>query len=560
MNPRYSTDHRNSLHLYQARDAVDLLWLFGLLVAALCLFGINLGGLPLRDWDEGTVAQVARDLWRSPFASASWLYPTQGGEPYLNKPPLMHWLIAIAYHLGGVNEWTTRLPGALSSAFSVPLLYSVGRELFARRTPAVFAALMYLTLLPVVRHGRLAMLDGAVLCFSLVMMLCLLRSRRDLRWTLGVGIGLGLICFVKGILGLLLGAIAVVFLGWDTPRLLKSPYLWWGVLLGSLPVWCWYGVQFWHYGESFVQHTVQTQSWNRVWSVVENNSGAPWYYLWEISKISWPWLVFWPTGCWYAWQNRNLSWAKFSLVWSGLYFCAISVMGTKLPWYSLPLYPPLALMGGMQLAQVWRSADLTGLPSETDFAYPQAWVRIFAVLSSLCWGGWGYFSWLGSASSSDLRWVLAAFAFTLTVTTVLIAFQDAQFIAVLIWGTYVSLLLLMQSEHWIWELAEAYPVKPIAAIVQKAVPIQQTVYTSFPDSRPSLDFYSDRRVLPATDPQLRGHWQQPKPPYLLLEGDALERLQLKPIKVLGRHASWLLVTRAPVQSSQKMKRGLVADP
>jgi len=28
-----------------------------------CYCSINLGGLPLRDWDEGTVAQVARDIY-----------------------------------------------------------------------------------------------------------------------------------------------------------------------------------------------------------------------------------------------------------------------------------------------------------------------------------------------------------------------------------------------------------------------------------------------------------------------------------------------------------------
>ncbi|NJL22484.1 MAG: phospholipid carrier-dependent glycosyltransferase, partial [Leptolyngbyaceae cyanobacterium SM1_3_5] len=107
--------------------------------------------LPLRDWDEGLVAQVAREIARS---TDSWLFPSIAGQPYLNKPPLVHVLIANAFHLGGVNEWTARLPGAILTAFSVPLLYGLGRELFHRRTPAAFAALVYLTWLPVVRQGR----------------------------------------------------------------------------------------------------------------------------------------------------------------------------------------------------------------------------------------------------------------------------------------------------------------------------------------------------------------------------------------------------------------------
>ncbi len=129
------------------------------------LFSINLGELPLRDWDEGTVAQVAREIWRAPAGSMRWLYPMLGGVPYHNKPPLMHLLIAWTYSLLGVNEWTTRLPGAMLTAISVPLLYCIGREIFRQRWAAIYSALIYLTMLPVVRHGRLAMLDGAVICF-----------------------------------------------------------------------------------------------------------------------------------------------------------------------------------------------------------------------------------------------------------------------------------------------------------------------------------------------------------------------------------------------------------
>jgi len=131
---------------------IDWTWIIVLLVAAVLLFTINLGGLPLRDWDEGTVAQVAKEILHAPAGSMSWLYPTLGGEPYHNKPPLMHLLIAGAYSLGGVNEWTARLPGSILTALSVPLLYCVGREIFRQRSCAVYSALVYLTMLPVVRH------------------------------------------------------------------------------------------------------------------------------------------------------------------------------------------------------------------------------------------------------------------------------------------------------------------------------------------------------------------------------------------------------------------------
>ena len=107
----------------QLHSRADWLWIWGLLLAALLLYTKNLGDLPLRDWDEGTVAQVAREIWHSP---ANWLHPKIiNGEPYLNKPPLMHWLIALTYTIGGVNEQTSRLPGALLTALGIPILYSI---------------------------------------------------------------------------------------------------------------------------------------------------------------------------------------------------------------------------------------------------------------------------------------------------------------------------------------------------------------------------------------------------------------------------------------------------
>lgn len=551
MDYESSTAPRSSFSIYQAGNAIDGLWTIGLLLAALLLYGMHLGDLPLRDWDEGIVAQVARDLAFSLEALKldNWLYPTQSGEPYLNKPPLMHWLIALSYSVGGINEWTTRLPGAILTACSVPLLYLTGREVFPRRTPAVFAAFMYLTLLPVVRHGRLAMLDGAVVCFSLVMMGCLLRARRDIRWAIGVGIGLGLVCFTKGFLGLLLGGIALAFLLWDTPRLLRSPYLWLGIGLGIAPVLGWYGLQWQHYQAQFLQHTLLNQSLNRIWSGVEANTGPPWYYLWEIGKTAWPWLIFWPAGCWYAWQNRTLSWGKFCLVWSSLYLLAISLMATKLPWYVLPMYPPLALIGGMQLSRLWDTADFTGMPQLLKQAPHRSWLIGLGSLAVLAWACSLYFYWIPSPETTDLSWILLALALTLSATTILLAYRNAQFVIVLIWGTYLTLLLLMQSPHWLWELNEAYPIKPVVTLIRKYVPPDRAVYTTLDNTRPSLAFYSERSIKPVETAELQRLWQTLPPPYVLLPLDRLPEFQLQSIQPLGcTPLGWCVITRTVSRS------------
>lgn len=521
------------------------LWIgIGLLIASLLLFTINLGSLPLRDWDEGLVAQVAKEIWQAPAHTLTWLHPTLWGQPYFNKPPLVHSLIAVAYSIAGVNEWTARLPGAILSALSVPLLYLVGREIFYLRLPAIFAALVYLTLLPVARQGRLAMLDGAVLCCLLLMIGCLLRARRDVRYALGFGIGFTLLCLTKGIMvGGLLGTIALIFIAWDTPRLLRTIHLWLALLLGLIPVLLWYVAQVMHYGQSFLGTNLVDQSLQRIWAEVESNSGPPWYYLLEILKYSAPWLLFLPLGIKRAWNNRNLSWARLVLVWGGVYLLAISLMTTKLPWYVLPLYPAFALIVGAVLAELWQKGHLSGSKYFAEEPYSPAWMWWFILLAIVTWAGAVYFIGFHVPQQLDVALMLSAVAMTMTLATVLVKRQNPQFIVVLIWGCYVALLLLMTSPRWVWELGESYPVKPVAALVQQHTQAGDKVYTSYPHNRPSLNFYSDRQVLPAAERDLNRIWRRRSHPYLLLDESTLKTLDLQPAQLLGTAEGWSLITK-----------------
>ena len=502
----------------------DLVWSLGLLVAACALWGINLGGVPLRDWDEGNYAAIAKAMYRT----GNWLYPMLNGNPYLNKPPLLEWLTAGSYKLSGVSDWTTRLPAAFLSACAVPLLYWVGRQVFSQHLPALFSAAVYLTLLPVVRHGRLAMRDGMTVSFLLLLLGCLMKARQDRRWALGVGIALGLLGLTKGILALLLGAIAFIFLVVDRQyALLRGPYLWSGIGLGALPVLAWYGAQVKHYGSVFLQVHFLAQSVNRVWESVNSNTGPVWYYLLELLKYTWPWLLFLPSGLALAWQKRQLTWSRLVLVGIGIYLSTVSVMTTKLPWYVIPLYPFIALVLGAQLDQLWHR----------DRPYSKVTTGFLGFLAIAGFAGGAYASW------ADSQPILLAIGVTVGITFGWAAWwmlrQQRQFITVLLVGCYVSLGLLMSSPLWLWELNEAYPVEPVATLIATHTPPGTTIYTSFANHRPSLNFYSDRLVLPAGLPDLQ-HLQTTQH-YLLLDTAVLNSLQISSQRVLGTAEGFALV-------------------
>lgn len=494
----------------------EFLIFLGLFCLAIILYTFHLGNLPLRDWDEGTFAQVAKEIYQSSFQDLHWLFPTIWDEPYFNKPPLIHSLTALVYQFFGINELTTRIVSASLTALSVPLLYSLARELFLPRNYALFSALVYLTTMPVVRHGRLAMLDGAVLCFQIMLMLFILKTRRDLRWGLPAGISFALICLSKGwMIGILFIAIAFLFLFWDTPRLISSVYLWVGLLLGTIPVIAWQLAQYQYYGENFINTSIKDQSVDRIFTAVEGHHGPIWYYLLELLKYPHPWLFISIYGIAIAWNNRNWSWAKFILVWSSAYLVVVSIMGTKLPWYIMPIYPALSISAGVALAQI------KSLPS--FMSYPQAWKGFFAFLSLAITGGFFYF-WLAQPYNQNLLTVLGLLLITFSATAILLNKKDSQFIPVLFWGMYVSLMVFFSSNYWLWELNEAYAVKPIAAVVKEEVKPKETVYISFDYERPSMNFYSERRVISANLEEMQNLIKFPSS--LLVNTETLSQLNL----------------------------------
>jgi 4-amino-4-deoxy-L-arabinose transferase-like glycosyltransferase len=498
--------------------------LLGLVIASMFLWLIALGNLPLRDWDEGTYAIVAREIYRT----GNWLYPTLQGEAFMLKPPLMQWLIALCYHLGGVQEFTTRFPGAFLTALGVPLLYLVGNLVFTEKISALFSALVYLTLLPVVRHGRLAMLDGMILTFFLLLFFCILKAREQRKYALGIGFCLGLITLTKGTLVLVLALMSGLFIIANKQlSLLKNPFFWLGMFFGNLPAVAWYLCQWQHYGNNFLAVHFASQAFDRLATSVEGNTGPIWYYLLEVIKYSFPWLLFVPGGLYLAWKNRHHAWGSLILICTIVYFTIISFMKTKLPWYVIPVYPFLALAIGKILGFIWQHNKIRN----------KFFIGFFIFISIVGVAGCIYFLKVDRQPLLVLMSIILML--TMGIVSWLIQNNNRNFITVLFAGMYLVLVLLMSSQSWIWELNEAFPVKPIASLINQNIPPGTKIYTSFGYHRPSLDFYSDCQVVPASLEMLQEMLS--KTSYLLVDNDNLQKLNVNKSKVIGTDNGWNLI-------------------
>ena len=87
---------------------ISILWLF-----ALSWLGFlwNLGSVGLVDETEPLFAEAARQM----TVTGDWITPYFNGQTRFDKPPLIYWLMAIAYHTIGVNSLAARLPSALAA-------------------------------------------------------------------------------------------------------------------------------------------------------------------------------------------------------------------------------------------------------------------------------------------------------------------------------------------------------------------------------------------------------------------------------------------------------------
>src|ERR1035438_9268031 len=83
----------------------------------------------LMDDVDAVQAQIARNM----LTSGDWVTARIDGIVYLEKSPLIYWLIAISYKIFGAFDWAARIPVALSCVALAWLTAAFGTWAFGRR-------------------------------------------------------------------------------------------------------------------------------------------------------------------------------------------------------------------------------------------------------------------------------------------------------------------------------------------------------------------------------------------------------------------------------------------
>jgi len=159
--------------------------------------------------------------------SGNWIVPEFNGHPYLRKPPLVNWAIALSVKTAGVrNEWTVRLPSVLSMlAMALVMLWACTPWLGVNA--ALAAVLITLTSAGIIEKGRLAEIEAIyIACFGMAFS-CWLgwtatnRSRWRTWPVTGLLLGVGLLA--KGPPHLAFFYAIAGFIAWQSRRKRAAP-------------------------------------------------------------------------------------------------------------------------------------------------------------------------------------------------------------------------------------------------------------------------------------------------------------------------------------------------
>ena len=488
---------------------------------ALLLFFPALG---LRDfWApvEPRYAEIARVM----FAKGEWIVPTVNGDLYTDKPILYFWLVLMAANLvGGVNEWTVRVPCALAGVGFVLATYLVGRDFFAARIGFIAAAVLA-TSVRVIWEARWAHVD---MVFGLFFILTIYFAARSLlrkdspNAILLAYVFMALATLTKGLIGIVLPAL--LFVGFMTARrdwrLIVDSRLPYGIPIFLLLVVPWF------YLVSSATDGKWLTDFIYVHHIQRYTAGAghrqPFYYYFTTLPVDLlPWTIF-AIPALFAYRSYRQIWTQpvslFFLIWFLIVFLFFSISDTKRDLYLLPLLPTAALF----LAHYLNDLVIDRLPQGRFY---RGMILLFFSLVALS----------GLALPIAVWW-LRKDAFLSTLPLALALAAGGIVVDVFAWrrkpaGVVTGTILTMTiasvcAAVWIFPYLEQFKSRrPFSLEVGKIVPPTTPLYI-YADTMNDFNYYTKREVIPVV--RSRGEVEklvgQSQDGYILVKDRDLKRL------------------------------------
>ncbi|MFH7025399.1 MAG: ArnT family glycosyltransferase [Heteroscytonema crispum UTEX LB 1556] len=310
--------------------------------------------LPLLLFTNGNNSLMAHDeglyAWRSRrmFESGDWINPWS--EPH-HKTPGPYWLIASFYTLFGISEFSGRLSSIIAGIFSLLLIYEIGKILLNKKVAWLAAAILSVEFLWL-QYCRLGTPDVPMIFLVLLAIWSLLKAelyhQNRFFYSLIAGLSFGLGFLVRSFMIFLPIVALLPYLIWENRRHkhLSNPMLYLGFVLGLIPTFTWIWLNWQRYGNDSL-----AELFKFVFRLGSNERGGNGiiFYFWNLPALAFPWFFLSLLGLVLT-IRRPIG--RYQLILVGfpvVLFAELSLFSTRLPHYSLSLYPFIALLASVGL-------------------------------------------------------------------------------------------------------------------------------------------------------------------------------------------------------------------
>jgi 4-amino-4-deoxy-L-arabinose transferase-like glycosyltransferase len=344
------------------------------LFAAAVYAGCMLSPPSLMDDVDAVQAQIARNM----LTSGDWVTARLDGIPYLEKAPLIYWLMAICFKLFGAFDWVARIPVVLAAIGLAWVTAAFGTWAFGRKA-GFYAGLCISTCIGLFLFTRILIPDVMLTATIALSMWAFLRAidgdePHDRLWAFVLAVSLGVSLLWKSLIGVVfpVGA-AIVYLAvtrqlfqariWKRLRPLGGIGI---VLLIAAPWHILATLRNPHYFD-FTMHSAPGEYHGFFWFFFINEqllrflnlryprdyNTVPRVYFWLL-HLAWmfPWSVYFPAVLKLNFRpnDRAGKTRLLALCLTG-FVLVFFTFSTTQEYYSMPCYSALALLLGSAMAE-----------------------------------------------------------------------------------------------------------------------------------------------------------------------------------------------------------------
>jgi 4-amino-4-deoxy-L-arabinose transferase-like glycosyltransferase len=357
--------------------------------------------LPLIDRDEPRFAEASREM----IQRADYVVPYFNNQLRLDKPPLTYWAQVASYRIFGESDFSARFPSAIAAALTALVILAWGRRIGTSGL-GWWAAIIFTLSLQTFLHAKAAVADMWLVLFVTLAHWAgyeLLQRptanskevyQTSLSCWLAFYLSLAFGFLAKGPIAwlplLTVGVTIILARDWQLARHFKFLR---GILLMLVVVALW-GIPalLQTHGEFFaigigrhvVRRSLATMEGHGANSLRMYLLLLPFYFV-TVFVSFFPWSIKLPWLIHRLWLNKKAGIGapgysgklidKYFLTGIGIIFVIFTLVSTKLPHYTLPAFPLLALL----LARHWRWYEAATIRNG------KSWFQIIAIVTACFW-------------------------------------------------------------------------------------------------------------------------------------------------------------------------------